>query len=74
MAGSKTGTWTIVQAAEKITDMYTTYGAIDLEARTNTAFYDCIVALVTCYQALQNTDDYLLQKDRTGLSGPEDPI
>lgn len=74
MAGSKTGTWSIVQDARHITRMFTKFGAVDMASRTSQAFVDCVVALVTCYQALQNTDDFLLQVDRTLPAGPEDQV
>lgn len=73
MAGSKTGTWSIVQLSRKIADLVQTYGAADLEARTNTNFAVCIHDLVVCVVTLALTDDYLLQKDRTAPAGPEDP-
>lgn len=72
MAGSKTGTWSIVQSAREITRLVQKYGATDLEARTNADFKACIDALVLCFVALLATDDYLLQKDTSLPLGPED--
>lgn len=74
MAGSKTGTWSIVQNAREITRLYTKYGAVDLESRTSHEFLVCVQGLVACYQLLQNTDDFLLQVDRTLPAGPEDQV
>jgi hypothetical protein len=74
MAGNKTGTWSIVQNAREITRLYTKYGAVDLESRTSTEFLTCVQGLVACYQLLQNTDDFLLQVDRTLPAGPEDQV
>lgn len=74
MAGTKTGTWSIVQAAKEITRLYTTYGAADLTARTSADFTTCVLNLVQCVVALALTDDYLLQRDRTGPAGPEDTL
>lgn len=74
MAGSKTGTPSIVKAARDITRLYQTYGASDLEAATNTQFKDCVVDLVACFVQLLLTDDYLLMRDRTGPAGPEDSV
>jgi len=74
MAGSKTGTWSIVQHSRKILDLFNTYGASDLRARTSVDFETCVVNLVICMTQLALTDDYLLQKDRTAPAGPEDPI
>jgi hypothetical protein len=72
MAGTKTGTFSVVQHAHKITTLVQKYGVTDLEARTNTAFYDCVIALAQCFVALAATDDYLLQRDTSAPLGPED--
>lgn len=74
MAGSKTGTWSIVQHARDITRLYTKYGAVDLESRTSSDFLACVQGLVACYTLLQNSDDFLLQVDRTLPAGPEDQV
>lgn len=72
MAGTKTGTWSIVQDAKDIARLYQKYGASDLEARTNADFQTCILNLVLCVVQLSLTDDYLLQKDASAPLGPED--
>lgn len=72
MAGSKTGTWSIVQHARKIASLKQKYGAADLASRTNSEFEACVTALVTCMVALLATDDYLLMKDASAPLGPED--
>ena len=74
MAGTKTGTWSIVKLSREINRIYSKYGASDLVDRTSQQFADCILGLVVCVVQLSLTDDYLLQKDRTGGAGPEDPI
>lgn len=74
MAGSKTGTWSIVQDARHMARMFQKYGAVDMVSRTSQDFYDCVVALIQCYIVLQSTDDYLLQVERTLPAGPEDQV
>lgn len=72
MAGRRSGTASIVEAAKRISRMVTVYGAGDLTARTSADFTACIVALVECYAVLAGTDDLLLQIDRHAPFGPED--
>ena len=72
MAGSRTGTSTIWRDARNIARVYQKLGAADLEARTNTAFKDCVTAIVTCVLAILASDDFPLQIDRTSPLGPED--
>lgn len=72
MAGSRTGTPTIVHLALKIAKVYQKYGASDLATATNVDFQTCVVNLIQCAVALALTDDFLLQVDRTGPAGPED--
>ena len=74
MAGSKTGTSTIVHEALHIAKVFQKYGASDLAARTNVDFQTCIVNLIQCAVALALTDDFLLMRDRTGPAGPEDTL
>lgn len=72
MAGTKTGTWSIVQNAKDIARLKQKYGATDLEARTSADFATCILNLVLCVVQLELTDDYLLMKDASAPLGPED--
>jgi len=72
MAGTKTGTKSVVDLSRKITSLVQKYGVTDLVARTNQEFYDCVIALAQCFVALAATDDYLLQRDASEPLGPED--
>jgi len=74
MAGSKTGTYSIVKNARDIARLVQKYGATDLESRTSAQFNTCVLNLVQCVVALALTDDYLLQYDRTLPAGPEDQV
>jgi len=72
MAGSRTGTASIVKKAGEIARLYTTLGASDLSARTTPEFVTCVTGLVACYNVLRASDDFLLKIDRTAPLGPED--
>lgn len=72
MAGTRTGTATIVRLAGQITRLVGTYGASDMAARTSTDFATCVTGLVACYNVLRATDDFLLKVDFTAPLGPED--
>jgi len=72
MAGSRTGTPSIVDAARKICRMVGTYGAADLSAKTTPAFAAAVATLVAACAVLQALDDNLLKIDRHEPLGPED--
>jgi hypothetical protein len=72
MAGTRTGTSTIVRLCGEITRLASTYGASDLAARTSSDFATCVAGLVACYNILRATDDFLLKVDFTAPLGPED--
>jgi len=72
MAGSRTGTASIWQAARKIQRLKGTYGAADMGTRLSPEFVDCVDALIACTIAILATDDHVLQIDSTAPLGPED--
>jgi len=72
MAGSRTGTPTIVKAARRICRVVGKLGASDLGTRTTPAFQAAVLALVAACQVLEATDDHILQIDRTAPYGPGD--
>jgi hypothetical protein len=72
MAGSRTGTPTIWNAAREITRLKNKYGAADMSAKLGADFAACIDALVTCTLVVLTTDDFVLKIDRTAPAGPED--
>jgi hypothetical protein len=72
MAGSKTGTASIWNAARKIQRLKGKYGAADMAARLNPEFVTCVDALIACVVALLATDDQVLKIDRVAPLGPED--
>jgi hypothetical protein len=72
MAGTRTGTASIWKHAVKIRNLYSKWGAADMEARLGADFLACIQAIVTCVAAVYTTDDLPLQIDRHAPFGPED--
>jgi hypothetical protein len=72
MAGTRTGTSTIVKLCGQITRLVGTYGAADMATRTSNEFATCVMGLVSCYNILRATDDFLLMVDFTAPLGPED--
>jgi hypothetical protein len=72
MAGSKTGTPAIIQAARKISRMVRKYGAADLEANTAPAFKVAVFALIAACALFDSLDNNPGQVDRVAPDGPED--
>jgi len=72
MAGSRTGTPTIVKLARGICRMVGVWGAGDLEARTTPEFAAAVSALVAACHALEALDNFPLEVDRQAPFGPED--
>lgn len=72
MAGSRTGTATIIRVVRVICRMVNTYGARDLAERTNPDYAAAVLALVAACQAFEALDDYPGQIDQTAPYGPED--
>lgn len=72
LAGSKTGTASIWQAARKIQRLKGKYGAADMTTRLSADFTACIDALIACTIVILSTDDQVLKIDYTLPTGPED--
>lgn len=72
MAGSRTGTPTIIAIVRKICRVTTRYGASDLAAKTTPEFQAAVTALVAACMAFEALDDQPAEIDATLPSGPED--
>ncbi len=72
MAGSKTGTPTVIHLVRKICKVVTLLGVADLAAKTTPEFKTAVLALVAACQAFEALDDQPAQIDNTGGRGPED--
>lgn len=72
MAGSRTGTPTIIKLARKICRMKAIWGAGNLGAATNPDFVAAVNLLVAACALFEAADDYPAQIDRTEPIGPED--
>lgn len=72
MAGSKTGTPTIIKLARRICKMKALWGASDLQAKTSVGFKNAVDALVVACAAFEALDDFPAQIDRTAPFGVED--
>lgn len=72
MAGSKTGTPTIIKLARRICKLRAIWGASDLAARTTPEFAAAVAALATACAAFEALDDQPAQIDRSAPFGPED--
>ncbi len=73
MAGSRTGTPTIIKLVRTICRVSSRYGASDLAARTTPEFRAAVNALVAACMAFEALDDQPAEIDFTGPVGPEDP-
>lgn len=67
------GVSTIYDAAKIICRMVGKYGTAYIPSRTSPEFETAVIALVAACHALEVIDDYVMQIDRTGGTGPEDP-
>lgn len=72
MAGSRTGTASIVALTRKICKLIGTYGAGDLAARTTTEFAAAVFALQAACAAFEALDNFPMQVDTSAPFGPED--
>lgn len=72
MAGSKTGTSTIIKLARRICKLKAAWGASDLQAKTSAGFKTAVDALVVACLAFEALDDYPAEIDRVAPFGPED--
>ena len=72
MAGSRTGTPTIIQLSRVICRVVSKLGAQDLAAKTSPEFKLAVDALVLACRAFELADDQPGQIDGTSPAGPED--
>lgn len=72
MAGSKTGTPTIIRLSRKICRMRSVYGASDLSAKTSPEFAAAVAALALACAAFEALDNYPAEIDETAPFGVED--
>lgn len=70
MAGSKTGTPTIIRLSRKICKMVAVYGAGNLATVTTPEFETAVLALVVACQAFEALDDFPGQIDSSGFIRP----
>jgi hypothetical protein len=73
MAGSRTGTPTIIKLARRICKLKAIWGAGNLEARTTPEFAAAVAALATACAAFEALDDFPAQIDNTGPVFAGDP-
>lgn len=65
MAGTKTGTPTIIKLTRKICRLVGTYGAGDLGTKATPEFRTAVLALVAACQAFETLDDFPGEVDAT---------
>lgn len=70
MAGSKTGTPTIIKLSRKICRIKALLGASDLVTNTTPEFAAAVTALVLACQAFEALDDFPAEIDNTAPDGP----
>jgi hypothetical protein len=73
MAGSRTGTPTIIKLSRRICRLVGTWGASNLEAKTSPEFAAAVAALVIACHAFEALDDFPAQIDNTGPLSSKDP-
>jgi len=73
MAGTRTGTPSIIRYARKICRLVNLYGANNLTARTTPEFAAAVTALVAACAAFEALDDLVGQIDNTGPNFTGDP-
>ncbi len=72
MAGSRTGTPTIIKLARKICRLKTTLGASDLAVKSTVQVNDAVLALTAACLVFESLDNFVAQIDRVSPDGPED--
>lgn len=72
MAGSRTGSPTIIALARKICRIRAVWGAADLTAKTTSDFTAAITALALACAAFEALDEQPAQIDSVAPFGPED--
>lgn len=74
MAGSKTGSPTIIALTRKICKMVAVYGAGDLGTKATPEFRTAVLALVAACQAFEALDDFPGQIDATAPIRPGEDV
>jgi hypothetical protein len=72
MAGSRTGTPSIIHLSRKICRLKANFGASDLSAATSPEFAAAVLALTVACAAFEALDNFPAQIDRVHPNGPED--
>lgn len=72
MAGSRTGTPSVIRYSRKICRLVNTWGASDLTARTSSEFALAVAALMVACAAFEAADNFPAQIDNIAPDGPED--
>jgi hypothetical protein len=72
MAGSRTGTPTIIKLVRKICRLVTVLGAGNLSSSTSVEYAAAVFALVAVCAAFEAADNFPAQIDRVDPAGPED--
>lgn len=72
MAGSRTGTPTIIKLVRHICRVVNKYGVRDLESKTNASYKAAVLALVAACALFEAADDFPGEVDYTAPFGPED--
>lgn len=73
MAGTRTGTPTIIRLVRKICRIHATWGASNLASRTTPEFAAAVTALMAACAAFEALDNFPAEIDRVAPDGPEDP-
>jgi hypothetical protein len=72
MAGSRTGTPSIIKLSRKICKLKANFGASNLEDATTPEFAAAVDALAIACAAFEALDNFPAQIDRVAPAGPED--
>jgi hypothetical protein len=72
MAGTRTGTPSIIHLVRKICRLIGTLGATDLSSKTSVEYAAAVFALVAVCAAFEAADNFPAQIDRVAPDGPED--
>lgn len=73
MAGSRTGTPTIIKLVRKLCAIVRKYGASDLASATSDAYAAAIATLMIACAAFEAADNSPGEVDNIPPAGPEDP-
>lgn len=74
MAGSRTGTPSIIRLSRKICKLQATWGASNLAAQTSPEFAAAVTLLAAACAAFEAADNYPAQIDNVAPHGPEDVL